>query len=465
MISRRCFLASSPAIAGFLGLRQLLRGGATAGAAEENEKIGYGPLKADPKGMLDLPRGFSYRVISRAGKPMADGMVTPEYPDGMAAFAGPDGLTVLIRNHELNPDANLGPFGRGNKRLARIDRAKVYDAGFGRTPCLGGTTTLVYNTRKQTVVRQFLSLAGTARNCAGGVTPWNSWITCEETSDRAGKHEKYACEQDHGFNFEVPATAEVALADPVPLKAMGRFRHEAVAVADPTGIVYETEDLEDGLLYRFLPHTPGKLVDGGRLQALALADHPSADTRNWDPALPTIPMGKALPVKWVDLNDVESPNNDLRHQGHSAGAARFARGEGMWYGHQCVFFACTNGGSAKTGQIWRYNPSVEEGRSGEASQPGTLELFIETRDSRLLESADNLTVAPWGDLVVCEDRTTDQVRLVGITPRGRLYTLAAHHLKCEFAGAVFSPDGSTLFVNIQQRGLTLAITGPWHKVA
>ena len=110
--------------------------------------------------------------------------------------------------------------------------------GSGELPCLGGTTTLVYDTRTQTLEKHFLSLIGTIRNCAGGLTPWNTWITCEETMQKA----EGTYDADHGYNFEVPASADIGLADPIPLKAMGRFNHEAVAVDPKTGIVYETED-------------------------------------------------------------------------------------------------------------------------------------------------------------------------------------------------------------------------------
>jgi secreted PhoX family phosphatase len=133
----------------------------------------------------------------------------------------------------------------------------------------------------------------------------------------------------------------------------------------------------------------------------------------------------------------------------------------MWTGDDGVYFACTNGGAKRIGQIWRYVPSRLEGRRGEVDVMGTLELFIEPNNSALVENADNLTVAPWGDLIVCEDRSGDEVRLVGVTPTGRLYTFARHHRHCEFAGVTFSPDGLTLFVNVQGAGLTIAIAGPW----
>jgi secreted PhoX family phosphatase len=449
-LSRRHFLRASAAFgAGFLGLRELL------GQERSARAPGYGELVPDPARILDLPPGFSYRILSRTGETMDDGFRVPAAHDGMAAFPGPDGLTILVRNHEIKPPSRHGPFGERAELFPRIDRAKVYDpAG----PGPGGTTTLVYDTRERRLVRHFLSLAGTWRNCAGGPTPWGSWITCEETTERAGSK---GAGRDHGYVFEVPAAAEPRLADPVPIRAMGRFNHEAVAVDPRSGAVYETEDRSDGLLYRYLPEEPGRLARGGRLQALKVKDKPGLTTRN-DGKGPSVPVGAPLEVEWVDLEDVESPGDDLRRQGFARGAAAFSRGEGIWYGRGAVYFACTSGGRNKKGQIWRYVPSPEEGRPGEARAPGRLELFVEPNDDTLLENGDNLTVAPWGDLVVCENAKKEQ-HVVGVTPEGRFYNLARNPRgDSEFAGACFSPDGSTLFVNIQKAGLTVAIAGPWR---
>jgi secreted PhoX family phosphatase len=321
---------------------------------------------------------------------------------------------------------------------------------------LGGTTTLVFDTATGRLDRQFLSLAGTQRNCAGGPTPWGSWISCEETT-----------EGSHGYNFEVPAHPNVHLVDPVPLTAMGRFNHEAVAVDPASGIVYQTEDRENGLIYRFIPHQPGQLQQGGRLQALRFLDQPGMDARNWETQM--VLPGERFAVDWVDLEDVESPEDELRLQGfYAKGAARFARTEGMWHDRQMVYFACTNGGLSRKGQIWRYYPSPYEGGPGEAVYPGWVELFLEPNDSSLLENADNLTVAPWGDLIVCEDdilqlKPLPGDLLVGITPDGQIYKLARSFIS-ELCGSTFSPDGSTLFVNIYDPGMTLAITGPWRSV-
>ena len=461
-LSRRSFLTRSSIVTlAFAGLQRFATLPALAESAGELDK----QLEADFYSTIDLPPGFRYTLCSETGDKMDDGLLVPGKHDGMGAFAGSGGRTILVRNHELGNDtAEAGPFGTKRTLLRKVPREKMFDAGKGKKPANGGTTTLVFNTKEQKLERHFLSLAGTVRNCAGGVTPWGTWVTCEEDTSRpndGGQTPDDPMEQDHGWNFEVAPTEKPALADPVPLKAMGRFRHEAIAVDPRSGAVYQTEDRGDGLFFRFLPDQPGKLAKGGRLQALKLRDQPRADTRNWYAT--NLTVGQKLAVEWVDITNVESPDDDLRYQGcFERGAARFARGEGCWYGHDSVFFACTNGGAKKKGQIFRYTPSPAEAAAGEARQPGTLELYIEPNDGKLIENADNLTIAPWGDLIVCEDGTNPQY-LVGITPEGKIYKLARTNLG-ELAGAVFSPDGSTLFVNIQTPGVTVAITGPWHTL-
>ncbi len=178
MLSRWGMVSASAVTAGFTGLQLFHR---SPRLTTDPTGVGYGDLVDDPRRMIDLPRGFSYSIVSTVGDNMDDGLVVPGGPDGMAAFAGADGLTVIVRNHELNPDHSQGPFGRGNRRLGPDKKSRLYDWGEGRTPGLGGTTTLVYDTGRQQLVRQFLSLAGTYRNCAGGPTPWGSWVSCEET--------------------------------------------------------------------------------------------------------------------------------------------------------------------------------------------------------------------------------------------------------------------------------------------
>lgn len=446
---RRGLLLSAAALA-FSGL------GARAALAAEGADIvdqvrGYGPLRPDPAGILDLPEGFAYEVISRAGEVMDDGFLTPDHFDGMACLALPDGRLALTRNHELDEgEHRLGPAGGRPDLEVRLAALPAFDrAPDGRT-LPGGVTTLVVDPATGRRERQFLSLAGTVLNCAGGTTPWGGWLTCEETLVGAPK-----TGASHGWIFEVPAAADGPVT-PVPLTAMGRFRHEAATVDPATGAVYLTEDRDDGLLYRFLSQAPGRLAEGGRLQALAFDG--GTDSRNWRAKV--LAPGESRAVRWIDLDGVDSPGDDLRRRGHALGAALFARGEGIHLsptpgGGAEVFFTCTSGGARRLGQIFRLVP----GSGGAADQ---LQLFLESEDPRVLDYGDNLTVAPSGDLVVCEDRVGLRANhLKGVTPEGRVYALARLRMRTELAGVCFSPDGGILFVNAYSPGRTFAITGPW----
>ncbi len=402
--------------------------------------VGYGPLVSDPAGLLDLPAGFSYRVLSQLGDAMADGGTVPDRADGMGCIDLGNGKLALIRNHELAPDHDLG--GEYTSGFDTIDGAVMP----------GGTTTIILDAATLEVEREHRSLAGTIRNCAGGVTPWGSWLSCEENTTNAGDRNT----QDHGWVFEIPADA-TGMVDPVPLKAMGRFNHEAAAVDPATGVVYLTEDRGDSLLYRFIPNMPGKLAQGGRLQALVLADG-ITDTRNHGKdTAPSITAGDLHPVRWIDMDDVESPKDDLRLRGAANGAAIFARGEGIHMGDGELFFCCTSGGAAGLGQIFRLVP-------GRAGRMDALQLFFESTSPDQFNYGDNLTVGPNGHLIVCEDQYTDVVtnHLRGLTPLGEAYPLALLRVQTEPAGACFSPDGKTLFVNSYSPTKTLAITGPWQ---
>jgi hypothetical protein len=449
-LPRRRLLAAATGAAAFAALRALLGGGIARAAAGPAP---FGAPQPDPLRLLDLPPGFSYRVISRAGALMDDGLPVPAGHDGMGAFDGGGGRVVLVCNHELAlEEARHGAFpaGRGH-----VPPAHFFDVGTA-LPCPGGTTTLVYDPATGAVERHFLSLAGTERNCAGGPTPWGTWLTCEETVERAGGGRA----RDHGWVFEVPAAAREPVT-PEPLRALGRFNHEAVAVDPATGILYLTEDQPDSLLYRFLPAQPGRLPAGGRLQALVLPAWPSGDTRNRGHAAAMLPEGRPMPVRWIDLDHTDAPDDDLRRRGHAAGAALFARGEGICHGAGVIHVICTAGGAINAGQVFRYRPSPHEGAPGERTAPGTLELFVESRDRRTLENCDNVVMTPWGDLFICEDAGS-RCSLVGVTPAGLLYHFAENPWSdSELAGACFAPDGRTLFVNLQQPGLTLAVSGPF----
>lgn len=438
-MNRRAFNRNLAATA-FGGLAAMLGGctGAAMKTAAAPQRP-VGPLVPDPAGILDLPQGWSYTVISRMGDAMDDGHVVADKADGMGCFAIAPGKVALVRNHELGAtDGARGPF---------ADRTveRTFDRWQGGRALPGGTSTLVYDLKSGRVEAQYASLAGTIRNCAGGVTPWGTWLSCEENVSRAGK----GLSQDHGWVFEVPATAR-GLADPVPLKGLGRFNHEAAAVDPRTGAVYLTEDRVDGLLYRFMPSRPGDLRAPGKLQALGLASG-LADTRN--KAAVSVARGEPLKVRWIDLDGTDSANDDLRQRGHAAGAALFARGEGIHFGLDATgagefYFVCTSGGASGLGQVFRYRPQDE-----------TLDLFYESTDPAAFNFGDNLTIAPNGHLIVCEDQYTaiTDNHLRGITPDGTAYALARCRRQTELAGACFAPDGSTLFVNLFSPAMTLAI--------
>ena len=396
----------------------------------------FGPLQPDPAGVLDLPEGFSYRVISRLGDMMDDGEGVPDAADGMGCFDLGNGKISLVRNHELRPD-----------RAAPVAVSPAFDTVQRSLLALpGGTTTIILDAETLEVERQYRSLAGTIRNCAGGVTPWNTWLTCEENTSRADGR----INQDHGWVFEVPADSG-GLVDPVPLTAMGRFNHEAACVDPASGMVYLTEDRDDSILYRFIPAERGNLAAGGTLQALVIAG--VADTRNQSGA--AMAARTAYAGTWITLDNVEAPEDDLRLRGAAAGAAVFARGEGIWMGEGEMYFTATSGGAAGEGQIFRLAPR--------SNGPDMVELFYESPAQSEFSYGDNLTIAPFGDLIVCEDQYSDTVDnyLRGITPAGEAYAFGRLRIQTEPAGACFSPDGRTLFVNAYAPTMTLAITGPW----
>jgi secreted PhoX family phosphatase len=415
---------------------------------------GYGKLISDPNGLLDLPEGFSYEIISEYGQPMSDGFRVPDRADGMGCIPISDTKVALVRNHELAA--------RHVKKGPAIDMNTpiqgAYDYVDTGAALPGGTSTLIYDLEKRALEKQYLSLAGTIRNCAGGVTPWGSWLTCEEDVTRAGD----GVSHDHGWVFEVPALAD-GLVAPVPLKGLGRFNHEAAAIDPRTSTVYLTEDRNDSLFYRFLPKTPGRLNEGGTLQALAFADaSKGADSRNWGDV--SWIVGDWHAATWIDLVDTDSPKDDLRLRGHAEGAVLFARGEGIHWGDNELYFCCTSGGAAKLGQIMRYKPELDN--ETETSN-GKLQLFLESSDPSLFNFGDNLTVAPNGHLYVCEDQYTDTTEnhIRGVTTDGSLYDFARIRVQTEPAGACFTPDGSVLFVNLYSPAKTLAIRGPWDNVS
>ena len=395
----------------------------------------------DTEGLLDLPEGFSYRILSSLGDVMSDGATVPDKADGMGCFDLGDGRLALVRNHEL---------------VSTDESGGAFALGFGAKDGVfvpGGTTHVLLDRDSLEVSDQFRSLGGTIRNCSGGITPWGSWLTCEESVTGPGQKYGEGLNKNHGWVFEVPA-AQTGLVEPVPLVAMGRFNHEAACVDPATGYVYLTEDREDSVLYRFVPSEPGNLSRGGRLQAMKVEG--LTDLRNWTDT--SVAVGAVSRVSWVDLEGVEAPEDDLRYQAAAKGASLIARGEGIHMGEGEAFVCSTSGGDAGLGQIFNLSLSA----SGDDDR---LALFFESVSHHQFNFGDNLTVAPNGHLVVCEDQYTASVdnHLRGITADGYAYPIARLNLQTELAGACFSPDGKTLFVNVYAPTKTLAITGPWDQ--
>ncbi|MFE1338755.1 PhoX family protein [Streptomyces sp. NPDC058733] len=452
--TRRQVLARASALGAgiaFTGaLSELFAGTA---AAQNLGHSGYGPLVPDPHGLLDLPEGFRYTVLSREGDPLRSGEgPVPSHHDGMAAFAGRGGRTHLVRNHE-------------NRATARIPVPTV--PGITYDPAgKGGCTALALDSRNR-VLAEHVAIAGTAVNCAGGRTPWGTWLTCEETEDKAGTN-GYA--KDHGFIFEVHPT-DPHRTGAVPLTAMGRFQHEAIAIDPGTGIVYETEDAflkPFGLFYRFLPERPlggvGSLRAGGRLQAMRVPGVPDLSTIQ--------ETGTSFDhVEWVDVPDPLAASTPTRLQDYGRGGITHAQKlEGCYWGGAGVYFvssfARSADGSAADhyGQIWRYDPRrrrltlvVVFGPDTDVQLPG--------------ESPDNICLAPSGGLMVCEDGNGAQ-HVFGVTRKGEVYAMARGRQNIgtaeqpewgEFAGVTFSPDGETMYVNCYTPGTTFAVTGPWRR--
>lgn len=433
VLSRRKFLTLAGAGVASFSLASLLKNySAKAITGQAISSQIFGELIPDPNGILELPKGFQYQIISQTGNIMSDGNIVPTSHDGMAAFAGKNETTILVRNHELSP---------GQTPAVMAAKSQKYDPLSN-----GGTTTLIVD-RNLKPIKEFVSLAGTNRNCSGGITPWNSWISCEEdvsTPENFYERDPRMVSVKHGYNFEVFANRKIA--EPKPLIAMGRFRHEAIAVDSKTGYIYQTEDREDSSFYRFLPNKLGDLPAGGILEALVIKDMPKIDTGI------DFPIGKPKKVEWVKIEEVDPKEDTLRYEAQEKGAAIFRRGEGICWGNGEFYWTCTNGGKAERGQIFRYNPVSE-----------TIELFVESAGVEVLDYPDNLILSPFGHLIVCEDGEDEQF-LVGINQKGECYHFARNAINnSEFAGVCFSPDGQIMFVNIYNPGITLAIWGDWNR--
>jgi uncharacterized protein len=429
----------------------------------------YGPIAPAPDqstglNLLQLPPDFKYWSFGWTGDPLSDGTATPALHDGMAVVRelGASGQLILCRNHEVGggvPSFSAGPYQYSP------------DAG-------GGNTNVVWNTVTQELEESWASLSGTVRNCAGGVTPWNSWVSCEETFSSTDGGNFL-----HGYCFEIPANGKGAN-NAEPILEMGRFSHEALCVDPDTSIVYETEDGPSvrgdtgSGFYRFVPNKPRQLERGGRLQMLAIRGEPKKDMGPL-----TCSQTVVYSIEWVDVpNPNPTTASDLScfRQGFDRGGASFRRLEGCWFGLGKVYFVSTTGGPISEGQVFEYDPQREE-----------LKLIYHAASQADCENPDNIVVTPNGGLILCEDNSgatsNDAERLLGLTLHGDIFTFAKNNINFtaaglgnytreesgsvytqdfrqnEWAGACFNQVGDWLFVNIQTPGITFAITGPWAR--
>lgn len=382
-------------------------------------------LLPDPQGILDLPARFRHLVLDQAGQPMSDGYRVPSLPDGMACFAGDPGQLILMRNHEVTRALGRGAYAADQAPPEAFDKS-----------ALGGVTRLVVDEQASRRVSSNLVLTGTLKTCAGGPSPWG-WLACEETF-----------EDGHGYVFLCKTDAQ-KVGPPEKISGYGRFCHEAVCVDPSTHVAYLTEDRVDGCFYRFVPEARQQPFVG-RLQALAIEGKDRLETSIH------MQQGDELPVRWVDVPEPSPEEDTVRLQAKERGAALFRRCEGAWFHAGSVTFAATSGGPKDRGQIFRLTPGAQ-------GRPDRLALLLAVRDDALLDCPDNVTVAPWGDVLLAEDGPGDNF-VRGLTPDGMLYDVARNPEPGEICGVCFSPDGSTLFLNLQRRGATLAVRGPFSEL-
>lgn len=432
-----------------------------SGRGKSCNRGGYGPLRPQKDQstglyLLELPDGFSYQSFGWTGMTMADGRPTPTDHDGMAVVARHGHVLSMVRNHELAS-------GKGAQCL--VEGAMYNPAEYG------GTTNIFFDLRRRRFLTSYTTLGGTIRNCAGGATPWRSWISCEETFHPWNEREDGF---NHGYIFDVPG---FGISDGKPIVSAGRFSHEAVAVDPRTGIVYETEDTGSSGFYKYVPPRGShlscrKLVDGGKLYAMVVEGMSRFDLTSG------FEDGTTFQVSWVEVGDPQGMSGTAFDS--APNAAVIARGEGAWYDGGKIYFVSTSGGDAGLGQVWVYDPRKEE-----------LTMLYESRDSEDVDAPDNMAVSPRGGIILCEDGDHDPQRMIGLSCSGETFEFARNNIVLgsgdidkidaafpgtkenfwddhegdftgqEWCGATFYDDW--LFANIQSPGVTFAITGPWRR--
>ena len=495
-LDRRSVLKSGAAVAGMSAVSAPLSAfSQSATGFTETMPSPYGPIspKIDQSTglpLLQLPDGFTYRSFGWTGDLMNNGQPIPPRHDGMAVVEERGPLTILIRNHENFSGSDLD----GNP-LSTIGARGVYDdiknADLGIPEgILGGCTTVIL--RNGEFYKALPAIGGTIVNCAGGVTPWGTWLTCEET--RANLESFGGLK--HGYVFEVPWTGNPRAAQPIV--EMGRFSHEAVAVDPNTGYVYLTEDSRNrSALYRFEPTFPqarfGALARGGKLFAARVVGQPGADVI-------TPSLGDSYQLEWVEITEPDADPDQFSDdvvegeasgpfiEARANGCLRMSRGEGAWYSTRdgLLYFVDTSAGVDGDGR-----PGRGEGAVWVLDPRTNILTAIYVSQARLAgNNPDNLTVSPREGVVLCEDGggIEDEFgfgeRLLGLMPSGAPFTFAKNNImletadiiaagksqllisegdfrRQEWAGACFNASGDTMYVNVQTPGLTFAIKGPW----
>ncbi|WP_406832100.1 alkaline phosphatase PhoX [Pedococcus sp. KACC 23699] len=494
-LSRRSLLTSGAATGAGLVVAGALRPASALAAPDSSREHDRGegsrrrlfpPLAHAEGDLLALPRGFSATAVAISGSTeVHDGTgkavgTTPERPDGTLAVAGPRGYR-LIQNHEASPGSSAPvPFVDGT----------VYDRG-----ALGGGCTVIETTRRGARVSEWVGLSGTISNCAGGPTPWGSWLTCEESESKAGTG---TLEKDHGYVFEVFA-GQPRDQVPRPIAAWGRAPHEAVVVEPSRRRVYLTEDASKptGLVYRWTAPSGYTLRAGiadhlrpndGTLEALAVVA-PDGGVLPDLAYVTAAQIGRPFATRWVRVPDRHAKDTSLRKQFADGTVTHSKKLEGAWGDTKGMYFVASFAFAAgdlpadatpHDGQLWYYEYASST-LTLVAYYPYNPLLHSETIDpetglGRSLDLAfdgpDGCHVSPYGSLVLTEDGNTANHLLSWSRSTGtqaiarnlivQERTAAGVAVYSEMTGPCFSPDGQVLFGNVQEPGHVFAITGPWR---